>query len=192
MEHLKLFPTTVGGVTDLEIAERLMPFARKILDIDGNNSNTWNYKTSYSSTPSNINELEFFSEYTKDLGNKYLNSIGYKSLDLHCDFFFSEMFEEDLHPLHEHPNTVLSGLIYLQVPEGSSDLRFHDPRFHTKVTNLPIIESKDTNWMWYDVTPEKGLVLIWPGWVAHEVLKNQSKEGRITAVFNLTLLSSNL
>ena len=57
------------------------------------------------------------------------------------------MFEEDLHPLHEHPNTVLSGLIYLQVPEGSSDLRFHDPRFHTKVTNLPIIESKDTNWM---------------------------------------------
>ena len=130
MEHLKLFPTTVGGFTDLEIAERLMPFARKILDIDGNNSNTWNYKTSYSSTPSNINELEFFSEYTKDLGNKYLNSIGYKSLDLHCDFFFSEMFEEDLHPLHEHPNTVLSGLIYLQVPEGSSDLRFHDLRSH--------------------------------------------------------------
>ena len=59
MEHLKLFPTTVGGFTVADLAERLMPFARKILDIDGNNSNTWNYKTSYSSTPSNINELEF-------------------------------------------------------------------------------------------------------------------------------------
>lgn len=192
MEHLNLFPTVIGGFTDKDLVKRLLPIAEKVLAEPENNTNTWAYKTSYSKDHSSLPELKFFIDYAKETGKKYLGSLGYKQINLNCEIFFSEMFEGDFHAAHEHPNTLLSGIVYLRVPEGSSKIRFHDPRFHNKVINLPVVESNQANWLWYDIAPEEGLVLIWPGWLNHEVLKNQSKDGRLTAVFNLTLLSPDL
>jgi uncharacterized protein (TIGR02466 family) len=189
MTHLNLFPTVIGGFVDKDLVKRLLPIAEKIIAVPENNTNTWGYKTTYSKDHMLLSELGFFSNYTKEIGKKYLGSLGYKQINLYSEVFFSEMFEGDFHAAHEHPNTTLSGIVYLRVPEGSSKIRFHDPRFHNKVVNLPVIESNQANWQWYDIAPEEGLVLIWPGWLNHEVLKNQSKEGRLTAVFNLTTLS---
>lgn len=186
MHHLKLFPTVIASDIDKELAKKLLPFAKKILNDPDNDSQTWNYKTTFNTDLSNYN-LDFFTDFIKNLGNNYLESCGYKRQSLTCDFFISEMFDRDYHGAHEHPNNILSGLIYLQTPEGSSNIRFHDPRFHTKILNLPIHEAKDTNWQCYDIVPEEGLILIWPAWLSHEVLENKSKEGRITAVFNISL-----
>lgn len=187
MEHLKLFPTTVGGFKDNVTTERLLPIARKILEDPSNNTNTWNYKTTYSKDCSNISELSFFRDYVKSVGSNYLDSLGYKSLDLTPEIFFSEMIPGDFHAAHEHPDAVLSGVAYLTVPEGSAPIRFYDPRPHVKFLSIPVVESKESNWLWYNVQPEEGLILIWPAWLTHEVLVNNSTSGRITAVFNLSL-----
>ncbi len=36
--------------------------------------------------------------------------------------------KEGIHPAHNHPNNYLSGVYYLQIPDGANALQLHDPR----------------------------------------------------------------
>jgi uncharacterized protein (TIGR02466 family) len=95
------------------------------------------------------------------------------------------MVEGDQHSLHTHPNSLLSGLLYLEVPEGSAPIIFSDPRPFRSMISLPKKGDALTNWENTIFKPEKGTFLIWESWLAHEVPKNFCKTGRITMVFNL-------
>jgi hypothetical protein len=53
-----------------------------------------------------------------------------------------------------------------------------------RFVSLPKLENS-TNWERVHFVPEEGLLLIWESWLDHEVPKNNSKNGRITMVFNL-------
>jgi uncharacterized protein (TIGR02466 family) len=75
--------------------------------------------------------------------------------------------------------------LYLQVPDGSAPIVFSDPRAFRNFISLPRINDAPAGWEQVSFTPEVGLFLIWESWLAHEVPKNLSKEGRITMVFNL-------
>lgn len=191
IDHINLFPTTVGSVVDIETSKKTLPIARKILDNSDNLTNTWQYKTTYSSSHSDIDtghkdeNLLFIENYFVEHGNNFLKSLGYKPMNLQADIFFSEMFEGDSHIKHEHANSILSGIFYLQVPEGSSPIRFYDPRNHSKFLSLPVEEWTYTNWEYFNIQPTDGLLLVWPSWLSHEVSVNKSLEGRITCVFNL-------
>ena len=72
---------------------------------------------------------------------------------------------------HNHPNAVISGVIYLKCDEKSSNLYFRDPNSITGNT--------------HKITPQKGLMVMWPGWLLHGsgTEKNQSKD-RIIISFN--------
>ena len=73
--------------------------------------------------------------------------------------------------IHNHPNAVISGVIYLKCDEKSSNLYFRDPNSITGNT--------------HKITPQKGLMVMWPGWLLHGsgTEKNQS-EDRIIISFN--------
>jgi uncharacterized protein (TIGR02466 family) len=191
IDHINLFPTTVGSVVDIETSEKTLLVARKILDNADNLTNTWAYRTTYGSkhhnkdTDSKDKNLLFIENYFIEHGNNFLKSLGYKPMNLQAEIFFSEMLEGDFHSRHEHANSVLSGIFYLKVPEGSSPIRFYDPRNHGKFLNLPVEEWAYTNWEYFNVQPKDGLLLVWPAWLSHEVTANNSIEGRTTCVFNL-------
>jgi uncharacterized protein (TIGR02466 family) len=184
MQNLNLFPTAIGMDLDVHTANKILPYAKKCLGDSKNLTNTWDYKTTYKSSNINFEENFFFNQYLVEFGNKYLNSLGYKSLNLKPQIFFSEMNEGDYHTTHNHPSSILSGVMYLSVPENSSDIRFYDPRPHKNYISLPIENSCEYNWDWYKIQPKEGLILIWESWISHEVLKNNCN-GRVTAVFNL-------
>ena len=191
MDLTHLFPTTIGSFIDVETSKKFLPIARKILDNPANLTNTWQYNTTYGSRnytdgeSHDYNSIHTIEEYFVNIGGQYLKSLGYKTINLKAKIFFSEMFDGDFHVPHEHPSSVLSGVFYLHVPQGSSSIRFYDPRVHTRYIDLPIVEHAYTNWNFFNVAPEEGLLLIFPSWLTHEILKNESASGRITAVFNL-------
>ena len=87
----------------------------------------------------------------------------------------------DFQILHNHnvpiPHIVISGSIYLDIPEDikspQGDLNF-------------ILDSHDTllhnaNW---SITPKSGDVYLWPRWLKHCVYPFKSKEKRIMISFN--------
>jgi len=183
------FPTVISSTIETELAKDMLVVARKYLDTPELLTNTWGYKNTYSagSGIGAFNDVQPFVEYINFAAREFLLQAGYdpSGLSFKAQVFVSEMFENDYHAVHCHPNSLLSGILYLDVPEGSSPIVFTDPRPFRNFISLPRIGDAPASWEQVSFTPEPGLFLIWESWLAHEVPKNLSKSGRVTMVFNL-------
>ena len=192
------FPTPIESSLELELAEKLLPIAKKYLSNEKYITNTWNYKNTFDATYklANMEDMIPFTNYIRERANSFLHNCGYdpSTLKFNVQVFFSEMFNGDFHQRHTHPNCVLSGILYLQVPDNSAKLLVFDPRPHRKFTELPKpnmminVSNPEASWDRVFFTPEVGRFLMWESWLEHEVLINRSVEGRITAVFNISIV----
>ena len=189
MDKTYYFPTVISSELNHVLADTMLPVAQAFLSDHSLLTWEWDYKNTYT-TGRGIEqyvETQPFVEYIKIKAQEFLHSCGYDSskIRLGLQLFVSEMNVGDQHAMHTHPNSLLSGVFYLSVPEGSSSIRFKDPRPFTNVIAVPVQQHCLENWQWIHIDPEPGLLLIWPSWLEHEVPKNHSN-GRITMVFNLS------
>lgn len=92
-------------------------------------------------------------------------------------------------PEHIHSNSYLSGVLYTKAEKDCGDLVFHDPTWVAKTmfmhTNLPVFPNVETK---YSITPEPGLLVIFPSWLPHRSLPNKSGSDRIILSFNIGFL----
>lgn len=186
IEHF--FPTAISSIRDVEMADKMLPLVKEYLAKDEELTYEWGYKNTYKAK-GGLNEYEDFKEFTDWIHEQarwYLDELGYKApKNFSTQVFASEMFEGDKHGPHTHPNSILSGVFYLQAPEGSSDILFNDPKPFRKYIDLEIENNTLHNYHQVFFKAEKGLLVMWQSWIEHEVPENKSKEGRITLVFNL-------
>lgn len=93
--------------------------------------------------------------------------------------------EGGMHPSHIHPHSVISGTVYVAMPEGTSAIKFEDPR-------LPMMmaaparqsEAREELRTFAYASPGAGEVLLWESWLRHEVPMNMSEAERISVSFN--------
>ena len=135
-------------------------------------------------------DIEPFRIFIEKTGKKYLQDLGYSTqgLDFFSFVFVSEMFDGAFHEEHTHPEAILSGLLYLQVPEGSASLILTDPRPFRDFVHLDKLndQTTSTNTSEVIISPKKGMFLMWEAWLPHLVPRTHNKDdGRITMVFNI-------
>ena len=89
------------------------------------------------------------------------------------------------HSAHIHPHSIISGTLYVEVPEGAGAIRFEDPRLPlmmaapTRLTDAPAeMQSFVT------LRPYPGLLLLWESWLRHEVLAGRGRGERLSVSFN--------
>lgn len=94
---------------------------------------------------------------------------------------------------HVHPNSLWSGVYYVQAPEGAGKIEFIDPRTIT-IMNQPKYETKKKRprdcWTKVNYKPIPGRMVIFPAWLYHAVDTNMSKEqgragDRVILSFNI-------
>ena len=127
-----------------------------------------------------------------------------KLLDLHIERFLTELdFNlesrdlklEDIwinilaeggnHSAHLHPNSVISGTIYISMPPKTSAIKFEDPRLPMMMAAPSrLVNAKEYLKPFIYVNPSVGDVLLWESWLRHEVPANNSSEERISISFN--------
>jgi uncharacterized protein (TIGR02466 family) len=82
------------------------------------------------------------------------------------------------HSGHIHPNSILSGTFYVEVPKGSGAIRFEDPRLPLMMAAPARAETFVT------VEPRAGALLMWESWLRHEVLAGAGRGERLSISFN--------
>lgn len=94
---------------------------------------------------------------------------------------------------HCHPNSLWSGVYYVQAPENAGKIEFIDPRT-ALVMNQPRYENKKKRprecWTKVNYKPVPGRMIIFPAWLYHGVDSNTAKEkgraaDRIILSFNI-------
>ncbi len=88
---------------------------------------------------------------------------------LEISFWFNQMQPGHSTTLHTHDDgyELISGVYYLDVPEGSGDILMHLPEQVLKIS------------------PQAGLMLMFPPDLAHEVTENHSQQSRLSMAFNI-------
>jgi uncharacterized protein (TIGR02466 family) len=82
------------------------------------------------------------------------------------------------HSGHIHPHSIISGALYVEVPNGSGPIRFEDPR-------LPLMMAAPTRPdTFVTVQPRTGMLLMWESWLRHEVLPGSGHGERLSISFN--------
>ena len=90
-----------------------------------------------------------------------------------------------IHTAHIHPHSIISGTTYVAMPEGTSAIKFEDPRLAMmmaaptrKKTACAELRS------FFYAKPKVGDVLLWESWLRHEVPMNMAEDDRISVSFN--------
>lgn len=92
--------------------------------------------------------------------------------------------------LHDHPNSSLSGVYYVQTTGQSGRIRFRDPRAGKRMDPWPVAkdeESDQRHWDRVHYKPVAGRLIMFPSWLEHDVEPNLSDEERISISFNMRL-----
>jgi len=89
--------------------------------------------------------------------------------------------------VHNHPNSVLSGVYYVKAAENCGGIFFRDPRdvAHMFMPNLTELTPWTIQKITYKAT--EGTMIIFPSWLNHGVEANLSDEDRLCISFNLSM-----
>ena len=132
-------------------------------------------------------------ELTKclDICKEHLDIYVKNTLDCTQEFYITNSWiakssPGDKHHVHFHPNSIISGVLYLQSDELAGDIILHHKSslrnnfdFSYDFNSYNIFNSP--TWRYKVVT---GQILIFPSWVNHSVEENQSNRDRIILGFN--------
>ena len=81
--------------------------------------------------------------------------------------------------LHTHTEDAWAGIYYVQ-SEGTGNLMFHNPANTLQQCNKFSPFTRKSG-----IIPKDGLLILWPGWVPHEVEENKSNQQRINLAWGL-------
>jgi uncharacterized protein (TIGR02466 family) len=85
---------------------------------------------------------------------------------------------------HTHPNFIISGVLYIKTPEGSSNIVFKNRTEMFPGFSFECDEYTEFNAGTLDVTAKEGLLVLFPSSLPHSINRNKSKEERISISFN--------
>jgi uncharacterized protein (TIGR02466 family) len=143
-------------------------------------------------SPSDFYLNESFDEYTDYILKNALMSLTHYDLN----FKLSNMWiningERDYNVIHNHPNSLISGVFWVKTPENCGSLIFHSPHSFTQHLLLHSVDSeiaKEQNYYGsFTFEPKEGTIILFPSELLHGVEPNKSNQDRISIAFNLNL-----
>ena len=182
-----LFPTLIH-IIETDVDERIKPYCLKARQADpvGNvlsNAGGWQ-SSGYQRKETLISDslYKIFNETISNSFNSRLDIVNY---------WININGPQSYNMVHDHPNSHLSGVFYIDVPENSGHISFGNPQSfvsHTElVTYTNSAREQHNQYVQNFIKPIKGLLLIFPAHLKHGVLPNQSNEDRISISFNIRI-----
>ena len=122
---------------------------------------------------------------------EFIQTLGYKSDKPFVGNLWANINNfKDFNLAHIHPGCFISGVYYIEVPENSGDIVFHNPVGDTMSADWHSnhhITYTDYNGLTYWIKPETSYLYLFPSWLKHHVEPNLSKKNRVSVSFNVNL-----
>lgn len=205
----EIFPTAIfsGRCNNLDVckkAENLAQLFRKNAKNAGLVSNQWDKFTKssdqkdfdqYGVTSFNSGSLLDIPEWEEviflihDFATTMLSSIhrGQKKLVI-ANAWTTVYPTGTFVPEHVHSNSTFSGAFYVKAPENCGNIVFHDPAYLAKTMYLGPSLDSSMQLTRFEKKVETGMMVIFPSWLPHYTLPNESSEDRIMISFNMDLI----
>jgi uncharacterized protein (TIGR02466 family) len=132
-------------------------------------------------------EDSIFKELKNQILNyskKYVTDIGFHVEDVQISNSWSYIThkhnKENI--FHDHGNSLISGVFYLT---KGSDLLFQTDLYSNLLFKTSINSQSQAQKNFYSVTPQEGLLVLFPSHLQHSVNRNEEDIERISIAFNI-------
>lgn len=142
----------------------------------------------------NLHQRDGFEDFTNIVKNNVMDPASFLNWDLKkftvnittCWATINNKFASN--SVHNHPNSILSGVYYVKAPKNCGGVFFSDPRPAAQVLVPPV--TKFNLWTFPRVTckPYEGVMLMFPSWLLHGVETSLSAEDRVSLSFNIGMV----
>jgi uncharacterized protein (TIGR02466 family) len=112
-----------------------------------------------------------------------LGEMGVRETDFQLQSWVNMHDRGGFNFLHVHEGCLLCGCFYLKVPKHSGNLVFRDPR--PGVVHGAIKGGVPNGYADIHLTPDTGLLVLFPSWMEHYVEPHGNDESRISISFNV-------
>ena len=123
--------------------------------------------------------LPFIGECILDYINKTMVMSKFNSLNI-ISLWANVCPKYSYHRKHTHPDAIVSGAYYIQIPEPAARIIFTNPQHLFKNT----LWSRKLGLPYYSIAPKEGMCLIFDSTTEHEVESNMAEDARISVSFN--------
>ena len=87
---------------------------------------------------------------------------------------------------HMHPGYLLSGVYYVKSNENAGKLVLEDPRMQAQFAANHVFLKEPINYRATRLTPEEGMLVLFPSWLMHHVTENITSESRVSIALNIS------
>jgi uncharacterized protein (TIGR02466 family) len=159
-------------------------------------SNSGGYQSPGISPPDydNYATMMLFENIIKPAASNIMNKCQMPPGEKSINYWYNVNYKNNYNREHTHPRSYLSGVYYLKVPSDSGNIIFI--RSQTELDRLefisnqrkdygPISDPRINTVHWF--TPKEGLLILFPGHLAHYVEQNLTTDAddrRISLSFN--------
>jgi uncharacterized protein (TIGR02466 family) len=190
-----LFPTALvsGKLQDMSLVDKL---EKRILEL--RDKKQGNFEAGNFVTADDLHSPEYgepFIEFGRVVLAETANFLDFHRVkrDAHyiTNMWANVTNPNHRHPVHMHPNCLVSGLLYVKTPDDCGATAFVDPRPAARVFEPSYTQMFEYNGGVFRNPAKKGTMLFWPSWLYHGVDRGFTKdenEERITIAFNVMIL----
>jgi uncharacterized protein (TIGR02466 family) len=123
-----------------------------------------------------------FNSRLSSITNEYAKEYGYEKLII-ANSWHNIQYKNSALSTHCHPNSIISGVLYLKVDSLSSKLFFYNPNPHVQFSNY--IEKNIFNFKSKVFEVKNGCLIMFPSWLQHGSGHQENKsDERISFSFN--------
>jgi uncharacterized protein (TIGR02466 family) len=201
IEKQDVFPTPIylGSIENSQelnkvIIKKLFELRKKDEGVQKSNILGWhsNYHLHKDKDLHEVPEFNFLKTCLYQAANQIVKTLGYDIPVIFDDLWGNINTKFSSNQIHDHPNTILSGAYYLQIPQPVSTLQLYDPRPVKSFIAKSLAPKSKTIKNQYNtntitVTPVEGNFIFFPSWLKHSVETNLSDEDRISISFNFVM-----
>ena len=193
IEVLTLYNAGLFVVKDVGTEEQREDLKKQILhakennigEKSGSNPGCWRSNATYDNVDWLYSAIRGLSDKANEM-NFQLDHI-YKSYVEKCENRDVSMWTNvnevgSKNVIHSHKPDAWAGIYYVQ-GEGTGNLVFHNPANLLSDCNPTSPFTRRTG-----IAPKDGMLVIWPGWVPHEVEENKSNKQRINIAWGLNFI----
>lgn len=176
---IELFPTPVlfsyytPGISDAELAfVRSLPLTRNIANRRSADSHVLEHT-----------ELSALKTFCLDTLQSYIDSVFQPKHPLTATLtqsWITMTTKGEAHHQHNHPNALLSGVLYLATEQDS--ITFIQPE--RKLFSIPPAVNNNHNAEKCSFKPATNEIIVFPSYLMHQVEQKQSEGERISLAFN--------
>jgi uncharacterized protein (TIGR02466 family) len=186
--HFPIFssPLFITQLEDLSICEEISKILNDLKPMSGfyshANQSSWQSDDQLQSDVRFNNITNFFLEQM----NSMFDCYSIKRDNIYINNMWGNISDgRTAHGIHIHQNSYFSGILYVNMPKGAGNTRFHCPIMSNALIRPEFNDYNHYNSATYNLTPQTGNVVLFPSWLPHSVTESSYDfEGqRITLAF---------